>query len=142
MSEQDLLPSEAVTVVLSENGWVRAAKGHDIDGQALSYKSGDAFCAQAQGQSRQMTVFMDETGRAYSLAAHSLPSARSHGEPLTGRLNPANGANFTQVMLGQPKDQYILASSSGYGFITELENLYSKNKAGKAAITLPKVAKC
>lgn len=137
MSEQDLLPSEAITVVLSENGWVRAAKGHDIQGDALSYRSGDAFCTQAQGQSRQQAVFLDNMGRAYSLAGHSLPSARSHGEPLTGRLNPAKGALFTQVLLGQPKTQYLLASSAGYGFITELENLYSKNKAGKAILSLP-----
>lgn len=137
MSEQDLLPSEAVTVVLSENGWVRAAKGHDIDGAALGYKSGDAFCAQASGQSRQVTVFMDNTGRAYALPAHSLPSARSHGEPLTGRLNPPSGASFTQVLMGQPADKLILASSAGYGFITQLENLYSKNKAGKTTISVP-----
>ena len=137
MSEQDLLPSEAVTVVLSENGWVRAAKGHDIDGVALGYKSGDAFCAQASGQSRQMTVFMDNTGRSYTLPAHSLPSARSHGEPLTGRLNPPKGASFTQVLMGQPADKLILASSAGYGFITQLENLFSKNKAGKTTISVP-----
>ncbi len=137
MSEQDLLPSEAVTVVLSENGWVRAAKGHDIDGVALGYKSGDAFCAQATGQSRQMTVFMDNTGRAYALPAHSLPSARSHGEPLTGRLNPPKGASFTQILMGQPADQLILASSAGYGFVTQLDNLYSKNKAGKTTISVP-----
>lgn len=138
MSEQDLLPSEAITVVLSENGWVRAAKGHDVEGESLGYKSGDGFCGQASGQSRQMAVFMDNTGRSYSLPAHSLPSARSHGEPLTGRLSPASGASFKQVLLGQPKEQYILASAAGYGFITELENLYSKNKAGKTAISLPK----
>ena len=137
MSEQDLLPSEAVTVVLSENGWVRAAKGLDVDGVALGYKSGDAFCAQASGQSRQMTVFMDNTGRAYALPAHSLPSARSHGEPLTGRLNPPSGASFTQVLMGQPADRLILASSAGYGFITQLDNLYSKNKAGKTSISIP-----
>ncbi len=131
MSEQDLLPSEAITVVLSENGWVRAAKGHDIDGVALGYKSGDAFRAQSSGQSRQMTIFMDNTGRAYALPAHSLPSARSHGEPLTGRLNLPKGASFTQVLMGQPADKLILASSAGYGFVTQLENLYSKNKAGK-----------
>ncbi|NPA72370.1 MAG: DNA topoisomerase IV subunit A [Gammaproteobacteria bacterium] len=138
MSEQELLPSEAVTVVLSENGWVRAAKGHDIDGASLGYKSGDAFCSQASGQSRQMTVFIDDTGRSYALSAHSLPSARSHGEPLTGRLNPPAGANFTQVLMGQPTDKLLLASSAGFGFITQLQNLYSKNKAGKAAISLPK----
>lgn len=137
MSEQDLLPSEAVTVVLSENGWVRAAKGHDIDGTALGYKSGDAFCSQASGQSRQMSVFLDSTGRAYALPAHSLPSARSHGEPLTGRLNPPAGSSFCQVLMGQPTDKVLLASSAGYGFITQLENLYSKNKAGKTSISLP-----
>lgn len=140
MSEQDLLPSEAVTVVLSETGWVRAAKGHDVDGRALGYKSGDEFKHQAQGQSRQTAVFLDSTGRAYSLPAHSLPSARSHGEPLTGRLNITAGATFEKVLLGQDKDQFILASSAGFGFITELANLYSKNKAGKAAISLPKGA--
>jgi len=137
MSEQDLLPSEAITVVLSENGWVRAAKGHDIDGVALGYKSGDTFCAQASGQSRQMAIFMDNTGRAYALPAHSLPSARSHGEPLTGRLNLPKGASFTQVLMGQPADKLILASSAGYGFVTQLDNLYSKNKAGKITITMP-----
>jgi topoisomerase-4 subunit A len=137
MSEQDLLPSEAITVVLSENGWVRAAKGHDIDGVALGYKSGDAFRAQSSGQSRQMTIFMDNTGRAYALPAHSLPSARSHGEPLTGRLNLPKGASFTQVLMGQPADKLILASSAGYGFVTQLENLYSKNKAGKTTISVP-----
>ncbi|MBO1923157.1 DNA topoisomerase IV subunit A [Thiomicrorhabdus sp. 6S3-12] len=140
MSEQDLLPSEAVTVVLSENGWVRAAKGHDIDGESLGYKSGDAFRGQAAGQSRQMAVFLDSTGRSYSLAAHSLPSARSHGEPLTGRLSPPAESQFTQVLLANPKDKFILASSAGYGFITEFENLYSKNKSGKGVITLPKGA--
>ncbi len=137
MSEQDLLPSEAITVVLSENGWVRAAKGHDIDGESLGYKSGDAFCSQAIGQSRQMAVFIDSTGRTYALSGHSLPSARSHGEPLTGRLNPPAGAAFTQVMMGQPTDKVVLASSAGFGFLTELGNLYAKNKAGKVSISLP-----
>ncbi|MDX1347164.1 MAG: DNA topoisomerase IV subunit A [Thiomicrorhabdus chilensis] len=141
MSEQDLLPSEAVTVVLSENGWVRAAKGHDVDGQSLSYKSGDAFCSQAIGQSRQNAVFIDDSGRAYALAAHSLPSARSHGEPLTGRLNPPAGANFKHVLLGQSDDRLILASSAGFGFVTSLESLYSKNKAGKTILSLPDKAK-
>ncbi|MBN2865178.1 MAG: DNA topoisomerase IV subunit A [Thiotrichales bacterium] len=137
MNEQDLLPSEAVTVVLSENGWVRAAKGHDIDGLALGYKSGDAFLSQAVGQSRQTAFFLDDTGRAYALPAHSLPSARSHGEPLTGRLSPPKGANFKHVLLGQPEETIFLASSAGYGFITKLENLHSKGKAGKAILTLP-----
>ncbi|MDG6774793.1 DNA topoisomerase IV subunit A [Thiomicrorhabdus sp. ZW0627] len=141
MSEQDLLPSEAVTVVLSENGWVRAAKGHDVEGESLGYKSGDSFCSQASGQSRQTCVFLDDTGRAYALPAHSLPSARSHGEPLTGRLSPPAGASFKHVLMGQGDDQVILASSAGYGFTTALENLYSKNKAGKGAISLPDKSK-
>ena len=136
MNEQDLLPSEAVTVVLSENGWVRAAKGHDVDGLALGYKSGDAFLSQAAGQSRQTAFFLDDTGRAYALPAHSLPSARSHGEPLTGRLSPPQGANFKHVLLGQPDETILLASSAGYGFITALENLNSKGKAGKAILSL------
>ena len=137
MSEQDLLPSEAVTVVLSENGWVRAAKGHDVDGLALGYKSGDAFCSQALGQSRQTAFFLDDTGRAYALPAHSLPSARSHGEPLTGRLSPPKGANFKHVLLGQPDETVLLVSSAGFGFIIKLESLHSKGKAGKAILTLP-----
>lgn len=137
MSEQDLLPSEAITVVLSENGWVRAAKGHDVDGLTLSYKSGDAFLSQAAGQSRQTALFLDDTGRAYALPAHSLPSARSHGEPLTGRLNPPQGASFKHVLLGQPEDTFLLASSAGYGFITQLESLHSKGKGGKSILTLP-----
>ena len=138
LSEQDLLPSEAITIVLSENGWVRAAKGHDVDGTSLTYKSGDAFCAQVSGQSRNMAIFLDSTGRAYSVAAHTLPSARSHGEPLTGRLTLAKGAQFTQVLLGSPSEKVVLASSSGFGFITQLDNLISKNKAGKAVMSLPK----
>lgn len=141
MSEQDLLPSEAVTVVLSENGWVRAAKGHDIDGMGLAYKSGDAFLQQVSGQSRQMTVFFDSSGRAYSLPAHSLPSARSHGEPLTGRLNPAAGAHFVQMILQAPEDKMMVASSAGFGFVTQVETCYSKNKAGKALISLPNQSK-
>ena len=139
MNEQDLLPSEPVTVVLSENGWVRAAKGHDVDGANLSYKSGDHFLSQAEGQSRQNAVFLDNKGRAYSLPAHSLPSARSHGEPLTGRLTPDTGSNFTQVLLANPDDKVVLASNGGFGFIVEMKNLYSKNKSGKAVMSLQKV---
>ena len=137
MNEQDLLPSEAVTVVLSENGWVRAAKGHDIDGSALGYKSGDAFCSQASGQSRQNAFFLDDSGRAYALPAHSLPSARSHGEPLTGRLSPPKGASFKHVLLGSPEETVLLASAAGYGFKTKLDSLHSKGKAGKAILSLP-----
>lgn len=141
MSEQDLLPSEPVTVVLSETGWVRAAKGHDIDGRVLGYKSGDAFKDQAMGQSRQNAIFMDSTGRAYALPAHSLPSARSHGEPLTGRLSLTAGAGFESVILGAENDQFVLASSGGYGFITDIESLSSKNKNGKAVLSMPNGAR-
>ena len=139
--EQDLLPAEPITVILSENGWVRAAKGHDVEGEALTYKAGDAFKDQAEGQSRQMAVFLDSTGRAYSVPAHTLPSARGHGEPLTGKLNPPQGAHFEQVILGNPDDQVLLASTAGYGFVTKLENLFTKSKSGKAVITLPQGAK-
>ncbi len=141
MREQDLLPAEAVTVVLSEKGWVRSAKGHDIDGQALSYKSGDSFLQQASGQSRQIALFFDSSGRVYSLPTHSLPSARSHGGPLTGRLNPASGSVFKKLMLQNPEDKIFIASSAGYGFITKIEQCYSKNKSGKALLSLSKGAK-
>ncbi|MBN2647988.1 MAG: DNA topoisomerase IV subunit A [Thiotrichales bacterium] len=137
LSEQELLPSEAITVVLSENGWVRAAKGHDVEGENLLYKSGDLFLMQAQGQSRQMAVFFDSTGRSYSLPAHSLPSARSHGEPLTGRLSLPLDGRFCQLLLANPQEKFLLASSAGYGFICRYETLYSKNKAGKAVLSLP-----
>lgn len=137
MSEQDLLPSEPITVVLSENGWVRAAKGHDVDGRQLAYKSGDSFAGQAFGQSRQMALFFDSTGRSYSLAGHSLPSARSHGEPLSGRLSLPAGGRITHVFMGEPKQKVVMASSAGYGFITSLDNLVSKNKSGKAILSLP-----
>jgi len=138
MSEKDLLPSEAITIVLSETGWVRAAKGLDIDGKSLTYKSGDAFKSQTTGQSRQLAVFLDSTGRAYSLDAHSLPSARSHGEPLTGRLNLTSGASFISVLLAENDELFFMASSAGYGFKTAFKNLQSKSKAGKAVLSVPK----
>ncbi len=138
MSEKDLLPSEAITIVLSTTGWVRAAKGLVVDGKSLGYKAGDSFKAQASGQSRQQAVFLDSSGRSYSLDAHSLPSARSHGEPLTGRLNLTTGANFTTVLLSEATDTFLIASSAGYGFKTAYKNLHSKNKAGKAVLSVPK----
>ena len=138
MSEKDLLPSEAITIVLSATGWVRAAKGHDIDGKSLGYKSGDHFKDQVAGQSRQLAVFLDTSGRAYSLDAHSLPSARSHGEPLTGRLNLTAGASFSHVLLAENNESFLMASTAGYGFSTAFKNLHSKNKAGKAVLSVPK----
>lgn len=140
MDETELIPTEPVTVVLSGKGWVRAAKGHDMDPLALGYKAGDSFKAEAKGRSNQLVVFMDSTGRSYSLSAHTLPSARGQGEPLTGRLQPPEGANFTGVTMGNPDDLCLVSSDAGYGFVARLEDLYAKNKAGKAVLTVPKNA--
>lgn len=141
LDETALIPSEAVTLVLSEKGWVRAAKGHEVDAAALAYKSGDGFLAAAPGRSNQQAVFLDSTGRSYSLPAHALPSARGHGEPLTGRLSPPDGAVFVGLALGNPDDLYLVASDAGYGFVARLEDLYAKNKNGKAVLNLPAGAK-
>lgn len=137
LSETELMPTEPVTVVLSEKGWVRSAKGHDIDATGLSYKAGDGFKAAAPGRSNQFAVFIDSTGRSYSLAAHSLPSARGQGEPLTGRLTPPPGATFETVLLPDDGQLYVMASDAGYGFVVKGEDLQAKNKAGKALINLP-----
>ncbi|RRW47876.1 DNA topoisomerase IV subunit A [Pseudomonas luteola] len=137
LSETELMPTEPVTVVLSEKGWVRSAKGHDIDATGLSYKAGDGFKAAAPGRSNQFAVFIDSTGRSYSLAAHSLPSARGQGEPLTGRLTPPPGATFETVLLPDDGQLYVIASDAGYGFVVKGEDLQAKNKAGKALINLP-----
>jgi topoisomerase IV subunit A len=136
IEETELLANEPVTVVLSTGGWVRAAKGHDIDARALSYKSGDAFQAAACGRSTQQAVFVDSTGRAYSLPAHTLPSARGAGEPLSGRLDPPDGARFAAVAIGEPEDAWLLASDAGYGFTVRLKELFSRNRAGKAVLKL------
>ena len=127
-------------MVLSAQGWVRAAKGHDIDARELNYKAGDAFMAEARGRSNQLAVFIDSTGRCYTLPAHTLPSARSQGEPLNGRLQAPPGAGFAGVMLGSPDDFYLLASDAGYGFVAKLGDLYSKNKTGKAVLSVPRGA--
>lgn len=141
LAETDLLPSEIITVVLSEQGWVRSAKGQDVDAAALSYKAGDAYKASAIGRSNQFAVFIDSTGRSYSVATHSLPSARGQGEPLTGRLTPPAGANFECVLVPEDTQQYILTSDAGYGFVVKGEDMQAKNKAGKALLTLPAGAK-
>jgi topoisomerase-4 subunit A len=133
----ELVASEPVTVVLSRSGWVRAAKGHDIDPRALSYKTGDEFRAAARGRSTQQAVFLDSTGRAYSLPAHALPSARGQGEPLSGRLDPPDGATFPGVLIGDPDDRWVLASGAGYGFVVKLGELHSRNRAGKAILKVP-----
>ncbi|CDZ94603.1 MULTISPECIES: DNA topoisomerase IV subunit A [Pseudomonadaceae] len=137
LTENELLPSEPVTVVISEKGWARCAKGHDIDATGLSYKAGDGFKAAAGGRSNQYAVFIDSTGRSYSLAAHSLPSARGQGEPLTGRLTPPPGAAFECVLLPEDDALYVIASDAGYGFVVKGEDLQAKNKAGKALLSLP-----
>ncbi|MCE1115386.1 MULTISPECIES: DNA topoisomerase IV subunit A [Pseudomonas] len=141
LSENELMPTEPVTVVLSEKGWVRCAKGHDIDATGLSYKAGDGFKAAAPGRSNQFAVLIDSTGRSYSLAAHSLPSARGQGEPLTGRLTPPPGATFECVLLPDDDALYVVASDAGYGFVVKGEDLQAKNKAGKGLLSLPNGAK-
>lgn len=141
MAETDLVSAEPVTIVLSDKGWVRSAKGHEVDGMALTYKSGDGFLSAARGRSTQAAMFIDSTGRCYATPAHLLPSARGQGEPLTGRLTPPEGAVFRGVMAGGDDANYVLASDSGYGFIARLGDLYTKNKKGKTVLSVPKGAK-
>lgn len=141
MSEHDILPSEPITVVLSEMGWVRSAKGHDIDPTNLNYKSGDSFRSAARGKTNQAVVFLDTTGRSYSLDPLELPSARSQGEPLTGKLTLPPGASIEQVLMAPEQQKYLLASDAGYGFICTFNDLVTKNKTGKALINLPENAK-
>jgi topoisomerase IV subunit A len=131
-----LIPSEPVTVVLSERGWIRAGKGHDLDPTALQYKSGDQFLHAAKGRSNQLAVFLDSTGRTYSLPAHELPSAKGHGEPLTSSLAPPGGATFVAVMMGDADDLWLLSTDDGYGFIARLEDMITDRKAGKAVVNV------
>ncbi len=137
ISEVNLLSSEPTTVVLSRLGWVRAAKGHDIDARGLTYKSGDEFQAAAKGKNLQQAVFIDSTGRAYSLDAHQLPAARGYGEPLSGTVDPPDGATFAAVLIGEPEDLWLLASDAGYGFKARLKDLYARNKKGKSVLKVP-----
>jgi len=141
LDETALISAEPVTIVLSEKGWVRAAKGHEVDATGLSYKAGDGFLAAAAGRSNQLAVFLDSSGRSYAVPAHTLPSARGQGEPLTGRVSPPDGAQFVTVIAGDADKRYLIASDAGYGFVTRLENLYAKNKVGKALLSLPKGAR-
>ena len=137
LDEATLVPSEPVTVVLSARGWVRSAKGHEVDAAALLYKSGDEYQSAARGRSNQLAVFLDSTGRAYSIPAHALPSARGQGEPLAGKLNPPDGAVFSGVAIGDPDERVVLASGAGYGFVARLGELHSRNRAGKRVLTVP-----
>jgi topoisomerase-4 subunit A len=141
LDESALIPTEPVTVVLSEKGWVRSAKGHEIDAATLNYKAGDAFQASARGRSNQLAVFLDSFGRSYALSAHTLPSARGQGEPLTGRLSPPSGAQFVSVIMGRPEDLFLVSSDAGYGFVCRLEDMISRNKSGKALLSVPKGAR-
>ncbi|WP_295668679.1 DNA topoisomerase IV subunit A [uncultured Haemophilus sp.] len=141
ISESEMTPAEPVTVILSEMGWVRCAKGHDIDPEGLSYKAGDKYLAHACGKSNQPVIFIDSTGRSYALDPLSLPSARSQGEPLTGKLTLPAGATVEQVIMEPEKQELLMASDAGYGFICKFEDLIARNKAGKALISLPENAK-
>ncbi|MCP3906834.1 MAG: DNA topoisomerase IV subunit A [Oceanicoccus sp.] len=137
-SEEELMTTEPVTVIMSAKGWIRAAKGHDMDPASLNYKSGDGFHLAARGKSNQSAMILDSGGKAYTVAAHSLPSARGQGEPLTGRINSPSGASFEGLMMGSADDLFLLASDAGYGFVVKVSDLQTKNKAGKAALTVPK----
>ena len=137
LDETELMTADAITVVLSEKGWVRAARGHDVDASGLSYKTGDSFLSAAQGKTNQQVCFLDSTGRSYSLPAHTLPSARGQGEPLSGRLAPPSGASFIAALMGQDKETWLLSTDAGYGFIARLGDLQGNKKAGKAVLTVP-----
>jgi topoisomerase-4 subunit A len=140
-SETELLSVDPVTVVISDKGWIRAAKGHDIDPASLSYKAGDSFKFAVRGRSNQQVVLLDSTGRSYSLPAHNLPSARGQGEPLSGHINPPSGATFEGALMGNDEQRVLIASDAGYGFVAKLGDLISKNKAGKALLSLPENAR-
>ncbi|MDP2573819.1 DNA topoisomerase IV subunit A [Vibrio penaeicida] len=137
LTERDLMPSEPITVVLSEKGWIRHAKGHDVDSESLNYKSGDKYLAHARGKSNQQAVFLGTDGRSYSLESHSLPSARSQGEPITGRLNITAGTTISQVIMGEEEQLWLVGSDAGYGFVCKGTDLLSKNRSGKALVNLP-----
>jgi len=140
LSEKELLPSEAITVVLSDKGWIRHAKGHEVDPATLNYKSGDKFLTYARGKSNEMAVFIGSDGRAYSLEAYSLPSARSQGEPITSRVNITAGSNMRYVIMGEDNQHWLMATDAGYGFICTQEDIQTKNKNGKALIRVPEKA--
>ncbi|MCH1414360.1 MAG: DNA topoisomerase IV subunit A, partial [Glaciecola sp.] len=141
LSEKELVPSEPVTVVISAKGWARCAKGHDVDAPNLSYKGDDSYLASAKGRSNQPAVFFDSSGRTFSCDAHTLPSARSQGEPLTGRFNMVSGEQFEHVIMANESQKFLMASDAGYGFVGSFADMLSKNKAGKAYLSLPSAAK-
>jgi topoisomerase IV subunit A len=137
IDETSLIANEPVTVILSAGGFVRSAKGHEIDPRTLSYKTGDAFQGVARGKTLQNAIFVDTTGRTYTLPAHSLPSARGNGDPLSGRLNPPDGSRFVGVIMGEPEDLWLLASDAGYGFTVRFKELVTDRRAGKSVLNVP-----
>jgi topoisomerase-4 subunit A len=137
ITQEEMLPVENITVILSHSGWIRSAKGHEIDPTSLSYKAGDEFLASARGRSNQQAVFLDSTGRSYALPASGLPSARGYGEPLTGRLSIGTGERFVSVLMGEETAAYLLASDAGYGFVVRFRDMLTRNRNGKALLTLP-----
>ncbi|MGN0920368.1 MAG: DNA topoisomerase IV subunit A [Cellvibrio sp.] len=141
LSETELVAVENITVVISDKGWIRSAKGHDIDPTSLSYKAGDEFKFAVRGKSNQSVILIDSTGRSYALPSHNLPSARGQGEPLSGRISPPSGSTFEGALMGSDDQRVLIASDAGYGFVAKLEDLATKNKAGKALLTLPENAK-
>ena len=141
IDQSTLIPTEAVTVVLSEKGWVRAAKGHEVDARVLDYKTGDGFLQAARGRSNQLAVFIDSSGRTYAVPAHKLPSARGHGEPLSSILSPPPGALFAGIMMGAPEDLFVLATDAGYGFVAMLGDLLTDRRAGKSILNVGNGAK-
>jgi topoisomerase-4 subunit A len=141
LEQTDLTPASPISVILSQKGWVRAGKGHELEAENLNYRAGDGFLSVVRGMSNQSVVFLDDHGRSYSLPADSFPSARSQGEALAGRISPPDGAQITIVLMDQPDSLWLLASNTGYGFICRLDDLYSKNKAGKRILNLSKDAK-
>ena len=140
IAESDLIPSEPITIILSERGWVRAAKGLEVDPEALNYKAGDSFQCAAQGRSNGTALFLDSTGRVYGVAAHGFPSARGLGEPISGRFKPPDGSRFISVLMGDEDHRYLFSTSAGYGFVARLGDLISRNKAGKSVISVPQGA--
>jgi topoisomerase-4 subunit A len=140
IDQSELVPSEAITAVLSSQGWVRAAKGHEVNVKELNYKSGDSYLASARGKSNQMLVALDSVGRTYSIASHKLPSARGQGEPLTSHVTPPTGATFTSILMGKDADKYVMYCDAGYGFVCQIEDMQTKNKKGKVTLNVPKGA--
>jgi topoisomerase-4 subunit A len=141
INEQDMLPADPVTVVLSEAGWIRSAKGHEVDAENLNFRAGDQYLSHAQGKSNQRVYVLDDTGRSYALAINTLPSARGLGEPLSSKLAPASGVGFIQVFIAEDEAEILALSSKGYGFKTQAKQLDTNAKAGKSFLTVPEDGK-